>query len=535
MKSRTKSKQQKGFFSRIFRKVFSCIAPLNENPKLASRRSRRVPEPPKKPERHRDMGESVRISLRGPFRGHKEGPRRHPLFETSQHSTGKHGGRLDSESYQFPSPEAIPLFVPIATVPGYSAQESSTPMRYTSSEIDGNNTLTPSKYAHASAIDAPKCFPDDQEWLLPVDDVHLGTLQPNDLSFALATWSDNGADLEAQGVIGLGIQNISCGHPTIADQDMVTISDSAERPLSPVWSTTSEACATIGESCPRRQGEVKGVPGFNSLPRYRPAPKVAPDPMWRAPCPAPMPPGLGDIRNNSSTSSDHTTNRSAASSASSLPMEIHSPYETDPGLPQVDRLYVRNAGPIELGNISSWVYAFPIPALMLPTMFTPPPSSHSLHDNQSEFNAMPTNPEEPRVYPAQPWRNGARRKRERRALGIGGNPSFVERDMRVTINGAKPKNWKNSTMRMELSVQRGEVTRSASGPQAKARSRRGWGEREGTRFGGIRDGKENLVLAEGGANSTSHQYGRAGRSHRTRAEMQPTVESAPTSVVGCFV
>jgi len=130
-------------------------------------------------------------------------------------------------------------------------------------------------------------------------------------------------------------------------------------------------------------------------------------------------------------------------------------------------------------------------------------------------------------------------------LGIEDSMPFVKRDIRITINGAgaKQQDRKNSTTQrgMGLSVQRSEVTRLNPCPRAKTRSRQGWKEREGTKFGGIRDGKENLVLVgeEGnqtiGRDSTSHQYGRAGRSRRTRAEMQPTVESAPTSVVGNFV
>jgi len=538
MKSRTKSKQQKGFFSRIFRKVFSCIAPPNENPKPVSRRSRRAPELPKKPEKLRDRGEQVKASLRGLSRSHKEGPRRRPLFETSIHSAGRHNVRLHNESYQGPTPQNIPLFVPIVEAPGYSAEEVSTPMRCTSSEIDYNNALVASKYAHAPVIEAPKLFPGDHECLLPIDGIHIGTFQPINLPYAFATEGGNGE----QGVVGLGIQNISCEHPTIADQDIFTIPDSVRRSLSRAPSTTSDTGATIGESCSRPQGGLKGVPGFNSLPRYRLAPTIAPDPMWRAPCPAPMPPGLGNESDSSSTSSNHTTNKSAASSASSLPMETRSSYtyEPYPGLPQVDRLYVRSAGPVEPGGTRAWTYAFPMPAFMLPTMFTPPPLSHTLGENQSGFNDMPMNSEEPRVYPVQPRRNGARRKRERGALGIEGSMAFVKRDIRVTINGpgAKQQNRRDNTTQsvMELSVQRNDL---APCPQAKARGRRGWKEREGTKFGEIRNGKENLVLAVGegtiGRDSTSHQYGKAGRSRRTRAEMQPTVESAPTSVVGSIV
>lgn len=534
-KSRTKSKQQKGFFNRIFRKVFSCIAAPNENLKPAPRRSRRTLESPKKPERLRDRFELVRTSLRGPSRGHKEGPRRRPLFETSLHSAERHEVQLDSENYQFPTPQTIPLFVPIAQAPIYSAEEASNPIRCTSSEINYNNALVASQYAHApaiEAIEAPKLFPGDQEWLLPVDDVRIGTFQPNNLSNATVTGSDNGMDLEVQGIIGLGIQNISCDHPTIEDQDIFAIPNSMEWPLSHASSPASDTDATIGESCSRPQGGLNGVPGFNSLPRYRPTPKIAPNPMWRAPCPAPIPPGLGEDSDNSSISSDRTTNRSAASSASSLSIKTHSPYayEPYPG----GRLDVRSAGPVEAVGISAWTYAFPMPAFMFPTMFTPPPSSHTLSDNQPGFNDIPMNSEEHRT---QPRRNGARRKRERRVLGTEGSIDFAKRDIGVTINGPRAKQQnKKSTKKQDL-VQRSEVTRSAPGSRAKARSRRGWKEREGTKFGGIRDGKENLVLAveEGttGRDSASHQdtYGRAGKSHRTRAEMQPTVESAPPSVV----
>ncbi|KAF8423546.1 hypothetical protein EV426DRAFT_601988 [Tirmania nivea] len=224
-------------------------------------------------------------------------------------------------------------------------------------------------------------------------------------------------------------------------------------------------------------------------------------------------------------------------------METHSSFtcEPYPGLPQFDRLYARSAEPGEPRCTSAWTYVPPMPAVILPTMFTPP-SSHTLGDNQSGPNYWPMNPEEPRIYPVQPRRNGARRKRERRALSIEGNTAFVERDIRVTVNGPRAKqSRKNSTAqrRMELSVQRSEVTSLAPGPRPNARSRRAWKERKGMKFGGIRCGKENLVLAVGegtiGKDNTSHQYGRAGRSRRTRAEMQPTVESAPTSAVGCFV
>ncbi|KAF8455301.1 hypothetical protein BGX38DRAFT_183638 [Terfezia claveryi] len=539
-KSRTKSKQQKSFFSRIFRKVFSCIAPSNENLKPASRRSRRIPESPKQ-EWLRDRFEQVRTSLRGPSRGHKEGPRRHPLFETSLYSARRHEARLDSESHQGPTPQAIPLFVPIFEAPGYSTEEASVPMRCTSSETHYNNALVASQYAHVPAMEAPKLSPVDQECLLPIDDVHMGTFQSSNLSDTCATESDNGA----QDFIGLGIQNISCEHPTIADKDNFTISDSVERSLSCDSSTASDTGATIGESSSRFQGRLKGVPGFNSLPRYRLAPKIAPDPMWRAPCPAPMPPGLEFDSHSSRASSSHTTNKSAASSASSLPMQTHSPYtrEPYPGLHQGDRLYIRSAGQIVAGYISAWTYAFPMPDFVLPTMFTPPPSSHTLGDNQPGFNDMPINPEESRVYLVKPRRNGAQRKQERRALGSEASTAFVKRDIRVTIDRrrAKQQNRKNSTMplRMGFLVQRNVVLRLVPYPRAKARSKRSRKEREGMKFGGIRDGKENLVLAVGigtiEGKSTSHQYGKAGRSLRTRAEMQPTVESAPTSIVSSVV
>ncbi|RPB22222.1 hypothetical protein L211DRAFT_850775 [Terfezia boudieri ATCC MYA-4762] len=536
-KSRTKSKQQKGFFSRIFRKVFSCIAPPNENLKPASRRLRRTPESPKQ-EWLRDRFEQVRTSLRGPSRGHKEGPRRRPLFETSLYSARRHEARLDSESHQGPTLQAIPLFVPIFEAPGYSAEEASAPMRCTSSETHYNNALVASQYAHALAIEAPKLSPGDPECLLPIDDVHIGTFQSSNLPDACATESDNGL----QDVIGLGIQNISCELPTIADQENFTIPDSVERSLSRASSTASDTGATIGESSSRSQGRLKGVPGFNSLPRYRLAPKLAPDPMWRAPCPAPMPPEWGNDSDSSSASSSHTINKSAASSASSLPMQTHSSYarEPYPGLPKVDRLYIRSVGPIEPGNISAWTYVFPMPAFMLPTMFTPPPSSHTLGDTQPGFNDMLIDPEESRVYLVKPRRNGAQRKRERRALGSGGSTTFVKKDIRVTVDGhrAKQQNRKNSTTPLAMGFLV-EVPRIVPYPRAKARSKRSWKEREGTKFGGIRDGKENLVLAVARGtierDSTSHQYGKAGRSLRTRAEMQPTVESAPTSVVSSVV